>query len=111
MEVKRRVHREVSVACLQDKLVQMEINYSTHKELQATLQELTDLKYQLEEFQSENRTQGDEKALLYESLCPQTERQVAAGEHQPNLQEVDSDRMGMSEREKKLMEVLKSAQD
>ena len=58
MEVKRRVHREVSVACLQDKLVQMEINYSTQKELQATLQELTDLKYQLEEFQSENRTQG-----------------------------------------------------
>ena len=83
MEVKRSVLREVSVAaCLQDKLVQMENNYSTHEELQAPLQELTDLKHQLEEFQSENRTQGDEKALLYESLCQQTERQVAAGEHQ-----------------------------
>ena len=52
MEVKRSVHREVSVAaCLQDKLVQMENNYSTHEELQAPLQELTDLKHQLEEFQ------------------------------------------------------------
>merc|ERR1719290_593199 len=69
------VHSEVSVACLQDKLVQMEENnYSTHEELQATLQELTDLQHQLEELQSENRTLGDEKALLYESLCQQTEK-------------------------------------
>ena len=74
MEAKRSVHREVSVACLQDKLVQMENNYSTHEELQATLQELTDLKHQLEEFQSENRIQGDEKSILYESLCQQTEK-------------------------------------
>jgi len=67
------VHSEVSVACLQDKLVQMEENnYSTHEELQATLQELTDLQHQLEELQSENRTLSDEKSLLYESLCEQT---------------------------------------
>jgi cell shape-determining protein MreC len=32
-----------------------ENNYSTHEELQATLQELTDLQHQLEELQSENR--------------------------------------------------------
>ena len=45
----------MSVACLQDKLVQMEENnYSTHEELQATLQELTDLQHQLEELQTEN---------------------------------------------------------
>merc|ERR1719145_217895 len=69
------VHSQVSVACLQDKLVQMEENnYSTHEELQATLQELTDLQHQLEELQTENRTLGDEKALLYESLCQQTEK-------------------------------------
>ncbi len=44
------------MACLQDKLVQMEENnYSTHEELQATLQELTDLQHQLEELQPENR--------------------------------------------------------
>ena len=69
------VHSEVSVACLQDKLVQMEENnYSTHEELQATLQELTDLQHQLEELQSENRTLSDEKSLLYESLCEQTDK-------------------------------------
>lgn len=111
------VHSEVSVACLQDKLVQMEENnYSTHEELQATLQELTDLQHQLEELQSENRTLGDEKALLYESLCQQTEKLEACrsqleSTRQLLLQKEDSDRMGTSEREKKLMEVLKSAQD
>merc|ERR1719435_671429 len=111
------VHSQVSVACLQDKLVQMEENnYSTHEELQATLQELTDLQHQLEELQSENRTLGDEKALLYESLCQQTEKLEACrsqleSTRQLLLQKEDSDRMGTSEREKKLMEVLKSAQD
>jgi len=55
----------VSVACLQDKLVQMEENnYSTHEELQATLQELTDLQHQLEELQSENRL----------DICPITDK-------------------------------------
>jgi len=35
---------EVSVACLQDRILQMEeTHYSTNEELQATLQELTDL--------------------------------------------------------------------
>jgi len=111
------VHSEVSVACLQDKLVQMEENnYSTHEELQATLQELTDLQHQLEELQSENRTLGDEKALLYESLCQQTEKLEACrsqleSTRQLLLQKEDSDRLGTCEREKKLMEVLKSAQD
>ncbi len=54
------------MACLQDKLVQMEENnYSTHEELQATLQELTDLQHQLEELQSENRL-GTAAATLQE---------------------------------------------
>ena len=61
------MHSEVSVACLQDKLVQMEENnYSTHEELQATLQELTDLQHQLEELQSENRTlSGTYLAIIF----------------------------------------------
>merc|ERR1719315_579073 len=111
------VHSEVSVACLQDKLVQMEENnYSTHEELQATLQELTDLQHQLEELQTENRTLGDEKALLYESLCQQTEKLEACrsqleSTRQLLLQREDSARMGQTEKEQKLMEVLKSAQD
>jgi len=111
------VHSQVSVACLQDKLVQMEENnYSTHEELQATLQELTDLQHQLEELQTENRTLGDEKALLYESLCQQTEKLEACrsqleSTRQLLLQREDSARMGQTEKEQKLMDVLKSAQD
>ena len=55
----------MSVACLQDKLVQMEENnYSTHEELQATLQELTDLQHQLEELTSENRHVGRYKCRV-----------------------------------------------
>ena len=105
------------MACLQDKLVQMEENnYSTHEELQATLQELTDLQHQLEELQTENRTLGDEKALLYESLCQQTEKLEACrsqleSTRQLLLQREDSARMGQTEKEQKLMDVLKSAQD
>ena len=111
------MHSQVSVACLQDKLVQMEENnYSTHEELQATLQELTDLQHQLEELQTENRTLGDEKALLYESLCQQTEKLEACrsqleSTRQLLLQREDSARMGQTEKEQKLMDVLKSAQD
>ena len=112
------VHSEVSVACLQDKLVQMEENnYSTHEELQATLQELTDLQHQLEELQSENRTLADEKGLLYESLCEQTEKLEACRSQLESTRQLllqkerDSAKMDISEREKKLMDVLKSAQD
>ena len=114
------VHSEVSVACLQDKLVQMEEkNYSTHEELQATLQELTDLQQQLEELQTENRTLGDEKSLLYESLCEQTEKLEACRSQLESTRqlllerEADTERPGGlgGDREKKLMEVLKSAQE
>jgi len=111
------VHSQVSVACLQDKLVQMEENnYSTHEELQATLQELTDLQHQLEELTSENRTLADDKGLLYESLCEQTEKLEACrsqleSTRQLLLQKEDSARMDNPDREKKLLDVLKSAQD
>ena len=111
------VHSHVSVACLQDKLVQMEENnYSTHEELQATLQELTDLQHQLEELQSENRTLTDDKGLLYESLCEQTEKLEACRSQLESTRQLllhrDSDsRMDNPEREKKLLDVLKSAQD
>lgn len=110
------VHSEVSVACLQDKLVQMEENnYSTHEELQATLQELTDLQHQLEELQGENRTLSDEKSLLYESLCEQTEKLEACRSQLESTRQLllnkEDTEMEKSERETKLMDVLKSAQD
>lgn len=66
---------EMSVACLQDRIMQMEeTHYSTNEELQATLQELTDLQDQLTDLQLENERCGDEKSLLLESLCSQTEK-------------------------------------
>jgi hypothetical protein len=41
---KRSSSSEVSVACLQDRILQMEeTHYSTNEELQATIQELSDL--------------------------------------------------------------------
>ncbi|CAN7986278.1 unnamed protein product [Ixodes hexagonus] len=66
---------EMSVACLQDRIMQMEeTHYSTNEELQATLQELTDLQDQLTDLQLENERCGDEKSVLLESLCSQTEK-------------------------------------
>ncbi|XP_064460361.1 cytospin-A-like isoform X2 [Ornithodoros turicata] len=65
---------EMSVACLQDRIMQMEeTHYSTNEELQATLQELTDLQDQLTDLQLENERWGDEKSVLFTKLCTQTE--------------------------------------
>lgn len=52
----------------------MYILHSTSEELQATLQELTDLQTQLTELQSDNERLGEEKDVLLESLCRQTEK-------------------------------------
>ncbi|CAB3369567.1 Hypothetical predicted protein [Cloeon dipterum] len=66
---------EVSVAGLQDRIHQMEeTHYSTSEELQATLQELADLQHQLAELQGENSRITEEKAVVLQSLCKQTER-------------------------------------
>ena len=73
VEAKRSIHCEISVACLQHKIVQIENNYSTHEELQATMQELTNLKHQLEEIQSENRTRGTRRQSCM-SLCASRRR-------------------------------------
>jgi len=83
---------EVSLACLQDRIVQMEeTHYSTNEELQvcywvsffvqleistiqATLQELTDLQDTVNELIQENRQLSDEKSLLYETACKQSSK-------------------------------------
>ncbi|XP_013786548.1 cytospin-A-like [Limulus polyphemus] len=66
---------EMSLSCLQDRIMQMEeTHYSTSEELQATLQELTDLQDQVTELQLENEQMRSEKAVLLESLCSQTEK-------------------------------------
>uniref|UniRef100_A0A672L2W3 Cytospin-A n=1 Tax=Sinocyclocheilus grahami TaxID=75366 RepID=A0A672L2W3_SINGR len=66
---------EVSVACLTERIHQMEENqHSTAEELQATLQELADLQQITQELTTENERLGEERAILVDSLCQQEER-------------------------------------
>ncbi|XP_071057290.1 golgin subfamily A member 4-like isoform X2 [Onthophagus taurus] len=48
--------------------------FCTNEELQATLQELNDLQKQLTDLQQDNDQLIDEKNLMFDSLCRQTER-------------------------------------
>ncbi|XP_032667464.1 cytospin-A isoform X3 [Odontomachus brunneus] len=111
---------EVSVACLQDRILQMEeTHYSTNEELQATIQELSDLQAQLTELQAENEKLTEEKGVLLESLCRQTEklensrskvdtlRELLLREEQPQ----EASKGYNTEREQKLVDLLKSAQE
>lgn len=80
---------EISVACLQDKIIQMEeTHYSTNEELQATLQELADLQLQLSDTQAENERLLEEKDVLFQSLCRQTEKLNESRSQLNNLQEL-----------------------
>lgn len=119
---------EISVACLQDRLTQMEeTHYSTDEELQATLQELSDLQEQVNTLRMENEQLETDKAVLYESLCSQTERLEDSRNQATRLKELlfhqvkgengaASAENGQpvvatpSEREAHLIELLKSAQ-
>lgn len=49
-------------------------NFSTSEELQATLAELADLQSQLADAHADNERLADEKQVLLESLCRQTEK-------------------------------------
>ncbi|OWF54366.1 cytospin-A-like [Mizuhopecten yessoensis] len=66
---------EVSVAGLTERIQQMEeSHYSTNEELQATLQELGDLQHSVNELTDENERLFNERNILLESLCTQTEK-------------------------------------
>lgn len=66
---------EVSVAGLTERILQMEeSHYSTNEELQATLQELGDLQHSVNELTDENERLFNERNILLESLCTQTEK-------------------------------------
>ncbi|XP_053680485.1 cytospin-A [Anopheles nili] len=108
---------EIAVACLQDKIIQMEeTHYSTNEELQATLQELADLQSQIMELQTDNERLVEEKDVIFQSLCRQTEKledsrtQIGTLQNlllrEPNQQDVTP-----TDREQKLVDLLKSAQD
>lgn len=93
---------------------------STNEELQATLQELADLQTQLTELQTENERLSEEKGVLLESLCRQTEKLEDSRTKVDTLQELllreeagngpggGGDTLhGPGEREQKLVELLK----
>ncbi|XP_057341602.1 cytospin-A isoform X1 [Microplitis mediator] len=111
---------EMSVACLQDRILQMEeTHYSTNEELQATIQELSDLQAQLTELQTDNERLTEEKGVLLESLCRQTEKLEDSRGKVDTLQGLllkeeklkDSSNGYNTEREQKLVDLLKSAQE
>jgi predicted nuclease with TOPRIM domain len=83
---------------------------STNEELQATLQELADLQVQLTELQADNERLTEEKSVLLESLCRQTEKLEDSRTKVDTLQELllHHDQAGCcTEREQKLVELLK----
>ncbi len=109
---------EVSVACLQDKIIQMEeTHYSTNEELQATLQELADLQNQVHELQTDNERLSEEKDVIFQSLCRQAEKLEETRTQVDTLQKLllrdptSQQDSASSEREQKLMDLLKNAQE
>ncbi|XP_030566203.1 cytospin-A isoform X2 [Drosophila novamexicana] len=109
---------EISVACLQDKIIQMEeTHYSTNEELQATLQELADLQTQLTDTQTENERLAEEKDVLFQSLCRQTEMLNESRTQINTLQELllrdtkQAAEVSTSEREKKLLDLIQTSQE
>lgn len=93
-----------------------ETHHSTNEELQATLQELADLQSQLTDIQSVNERLTDEKDVLFQSLCRQTEKLEDSRSQIGTLQELllresNTHEAANNEREQKLLELLKSAQE
>ena len=78
--------------------------------MQATLQELADLQTQLMDLQSENERLLDEKNVLLESLCRQTEKLEDSRSKVDTLQELllkGKEGDCCTEREQKLVDLLK----
>lgn len=109
---------EMSVACLQDRIQQMEeTHYCTNEELQATLQELDDLREQLSECHLEVQQLQEEKHVILESLTQQTEKLNESRSHNDTLKQMlihqseNSQDLSQCEKTQRLMELLKSAQE
>lgn len=93
-----------------------ETHYSTNEELQATLQELADLQNQVLELQNDNERLTDEKDVIFQSLCRQTEKLEDTRGQVETLQKLllrdpDQENTTSTERELKLVDLLKTAQD
>lgn len=103
------------VASLQDRILQMEeTHYSTNEELQATLQELTDLQDSVNELSAFNELLADEKYVLLESLCSQTEKLENARRQIEQLKILlvcGSNSVEWSQFESQLVALLRSAEE
>jgi len=94
-----------------------ETHYSTNEELQATLQELADLQNQVSELQHDNERLSDEKDVIFQSLCRQTEKLEDTRTQVETLQKLlvhDSSNQqdsASSEREQKVVDMLKNAKE
>lgn len=94
-----------------------ETHYSTNEELQATLQELADLQNQVLDLQTDNERLSDEKDVIFQSLCRQAEKLEETRSQVDTLQKLllrdpsNQQETASSEREQKLMDLLKNAQD
>lgn len=80
------------------------------------MQELADLQSQLSEIQSVNERLADEKDVLFQSLCRQTEKLEDSRNQIGTLQELllretNTHEAVNNEREQKLLELLKNAQE
>ncbi|CAH0685979.1 unnamed protein product [Chilo suppressalis] len=109
---------EVSVACLQDRILQMEEHhYSTSEELQATLAELAELQSQLADAHADMERLTDEKQVLLESLCRQTEKLEDSRTKVDTLQElllregVEPETLVSGDIDQQLLAVLKLSQE
>ncbi|XP_060581869.1 cytospin-A-like isoform X2 [Ruditapes philippinarum] len=105
---------DISVANLTERILQMEeTHYSTNEELQATLQELGDLQDAVNELTEENERLADERSVLLESLCTQTEKLEHCRTQIEQLKclLISGELPNKSDRDQHLLELLKGAQD
>ena len=105
---------DVSVANLTERIIQMEeSHYSTNEELQATLQELGDLQDAVNELTEENERLADERSVLLESLCTQTEKLEHCRTQIEQLKclLISGDLPNKSDRDQHLLGLLKGAQE
>ncbi|XP_055328423.1 cytospin-A-like [Paramacrobiotus metropolitanus] len=115
---------EPSLACLQDRIQQMEeTHHSTAEELQATLQELADMGDLAAAYKKENEDLAQEKNMLQDALCTMTEKVHVYQSQAESLKKLlyrqavgdencSPDGMeGVNEKEKTLVELIKSIQE
>jgi septal ring factor EnvC (AmiA/AmiB activator) len=90
--------------------------FSTNEELQATLQELSDLQDQLTDLQVEVETLNNEKRVIFDSLYSQTEKLEDCRQQNNNLKQLlftkaQDPSFCQSDREQRLLDLIRAAQE